>query len=774
MWNKSLLFVLLIFSSTFVKGQGCAINISGKVVDVNDGSPLEIVNIYVKEIETGTYTDINGEFAIDNICPGSYHFIFSHVGCNSKEMFLEVKFDTTLIVDMDHNGQHLNEVLLRGRRETSTTQKSEIIKQQLVLDNANEDLTTLISALAGVNALKNGSGISKPIVQGLYGNRLTILNNGIPQSGQQWGNDHSPEIDPLSANQIRVVKGAATVEYMGPNMGSVVSVEPKMIDKDPHLHGRVTYLFNTNGRGHSTNANLQKYSNKFAWQLNATYKRNGDKKAPNYLLNNTGNQEANITFQLNKSFSTKLNTDLYFSSFNSILGILRGAHLGNINDLTEAFRREEPFFTEPTFSYHIDAPRQSVSHNLLKLHSKYFVDNNRFWDFTIASQINDRNEYDVRRSGRSDIPALSLLQYSHFVEAKYQWERSDNINFKSGIQFNVTDNTNRPETGILPLIPDYRSYESGLYFFLSKKLNNSMLEGGIRYSNVMIQALTITNDIPRKIERYDRNFNNLSGSIGWKYPLSSPFTISCNLGYAQRNPAVNELYSRGLHQGVSGIEQGNVNLLSEQSLKSTLVLNGKVNKTFSFELTGYYQSINDYIYLQPTDELRLTIRGAFPVFEYRQDDASILGFDFSGLIDIGYNINLTTKISFLRGDNISQNTPLVYMPSNNALTGISYEYPRTIQLFNGRLNRLQFAFNHQIVLRQKHLLSTQDIIPTPEGYQLFNFELSTNFQIKHLSLRFISKIENIANVKYRDYLNRQRYFADDLGRSVIFGLTLKF
>ena len=50
--------------------------------------------------------------------------------------------------------------------------------------------------------LRNGSGISKPVIHGLFGNRVTILNNGITQSGQQWGNDHAPEIDPFVADHL--------------------------------------------------------------------------------------------------------------------------------------------------------------------------------------------------------------------------------------------------------------------------------------------------------------------------------------------------------------------------------------------------------------------------------------------------------------------------------------------------------------------------------------------------------------------------------------------
>jgi len=128
-------------------------------------------------------------------------------------------------------------------------------------------------------------------VHGLFGNRLLILNNGVPQSGQQWGNDHSPEIDPLAADQITVLKGTSAIEYPGGNLGSLVSIMPSKIINEPHLHGHFISAYESNGRGISLNTKLQKYSPVLAWRVNATYKKYGDRSAPDYFLTNTGSDE---------------------------------------------------------------------------------------------------------------------------------------------------------------------------------------------------------------------------------------------------------------------------------------------------------------------------------------------------------------------------------------------------------------------------------------------------------------------------------------------------
>ena len=73
--------------------------------------------------------------------------------------------------------------------------------------------------------LGNGADIGLPVVHGLSGNRLTLVNNGVVHTGQQWGADHSPEIDLNSASEVSVVSGAAAMRYPGTHMGGIVILE---------------------------------------------------------------------------------------------------------------------------------------------------------------------------------------------------------------------------------------------------------------------------------------------------------------------------------------------------------------------------------------------------------------------------------------------------------------------------------------------------------------------------------------------------------------------
>ena len=115
---------------------------------------------------------------------------------------------------------------------------------------------------------------------------------------------------------------------------------------------------------------------------------------------------------------------------------MRGSHIGNLTDLQSAFSREIPFFTDSMFSYEIEAPLQRVKHHQLKSGLKKHIELGAL-EWHIAGQRDQRREYDVRRSGRSDIPALSLIQYSIHNEVLFSNEW-----LETGYQFLGRNNWN--------------------------------------------------------------------------------------------------------------------------------------------------------------------------------------------------------------------------------------------------------------------------------------------------------------------------------------------
>lgn len=771
MLNKLTLIFIFILEGlpVVVEGQSCHLLLRGTVRDESTGIPLEYATLFIQETKQGASADSSGYFEIKNICPGEYHIQISHLACETENLFIHLIRDTLLMLQLHHHAELLNEIAIHGSREDNSSQIINSLSKEEISRESNKNLADLLEKIAGVSLIKNGSGITKPVIHGLYGNRISMVNNGLIQGGQQWGNDHAPEIDPFMADHLSVIKGVGALAYGGNGLGGIVLAESNPIPADPHLHGQANYIFQTNGRGHTLNAQVHRQSSWASWRLTGTFKLAGDHRAPGYFLTNTGKNEKNLGVQIEKKISTRWSSRLYYSLFDTEIGILRGSHVGNVTDLEEAIGRAIPFYTRDEFSYHLKSPRQAVRHHLIKLENKFFLKENEIISVNYGGQLNQRQEFDVRRSGRSDIPALSLKQYSHFLEGVYNKSVTSGHLFKAGLQLNYVANTNNPETGILPLIPDYQSYTASAFSILQREKNKVQWELGIRYDYKDNEAVTISKTVPRTIIRYHPVFHNLSGSIGGKYTFNPNIQLTANLGYVLRSPEVNELFSSGLHQGVSGLEEGNPDLNQEKSLKAILSLDASVRQKLFFQWVGYYHSIRDYIYLQPQQEFRLTIRGAFPVFSYLQTNALISGMDFLGSYEVTKNFKWTTRLSLISGQDLSGHQPLVYMPANQVQTDLTYSRGG-----KGLWSNPYITVHGRYVLRQTHLNAGQDFLSPPDGYCLFNLEGGSGIAIRHSILKLSIQVENVLNTVYRDYLDRLRYFSDETGINVNFRINYTF
>lgn len=728
---------------------------------------LEYANIYIEETGRGIATDSAGLFKLTNLCPGNYHLRISHIGCEAQVLFFKLSADTTLNIWLHHHPD-LQEIEIDGRRETTENLQIEnTVSKSFIEKQSGKPLGEILSSITGVTSINNGSGISKPVINGLYGNRVVILNNEVKQAGQQWGNDHAPEIDANTATQLTVIKGVGAIRYGGNALGGVVLVEPGNIPKDPHLHGSVNHVFESNGLGNTLAAKLEQSAKWLDWRINAAAKVSGDKKSPDYFLRNTGVREYSAALQLNKIIEDHWAFNFYYSYFKTHLGILRGAHIGNLTDLELAIGRDQPFFTQENRSFSIDAPSQKVQHHLAKLKVGYFKNEHQL-QFTYAAQINQRDEFDVRRSGRTDIPALSMMLFSNYLEAFYRVNHNGH-HINAGLQTTIEDNNNQPETGVLPLIPDYDLFNLGVFLTYKKKIKKWNFDVGGRYDFRTLKAFAITRTLPRTIQVFNPTFHNYTFAAGTSFRITEFLESGITAGWVKRSPEVNELYSDGLHQGVSGIERGDTALTSEQSLKIVWSNQINVKEKFFLEASAYFQYIKDFIFLEPQDEPELSIRGAFPVFLYKQTDATLTGLDVFAKWEIDKHWKWVAQYAMVRGFDRNNQWPLVYMPADQLKSTLSYTFKKMKKIENAEI-----GINGQYVFEQKKYESELDFLAPPEGYFLLGASVGSDIVLPKVVLKWSVQAENILNTTYRDYLNRLRYYSDEEGFNIRLGLNVVF
>lgn len=231
---------------------------------------------------------------------------------------------------------------------------------------------------------------------------------------------------------------------------------------------------------------------------------------------------------------------------------------------------------------------------------------------------------------------------------------------------------------------------------------------------------------------------------------------------------MNELYSNGLHHGSSSVEIGNKDLSEERSLGLTLSYVMDEPEVIHLEAEAYHTSFNGFIYLQPVKPATLTIRGAFPTFKYLQADADLFGVDFSGSKPISKRWDFAVGGSVVRAYNRSNKSWISQMPSDRVHAGLNWDFTSTDQM---KVWGCGISLHH--VFKQTRGTSN-DYVGAPGSHTLVNLDFSLRKIFRAHPIDLSLGISNLFNVKYRDYLNRNRYFADEEGVSLTIRLRKSF
>ena len=757
--------LLFLFCTTAVYGQStCTIQLKGLIRDQSTGQALPFASIYFEGNKSSTVSDEEGNFILYNLCSGEGHIRVTHIGCEPQRIFLNLKKDTLIQIEMHHHEELLNETLVHSEKLYSDIAKSSTIDRDIIQSLPSKSLAELSAQVPGVSVLRTGTTAEKPLIQGLMAHRLPIITNGLQLGGQQWGSDHAPEIDPSLSHHIGIVKGASSLAFAGNSLGAVVVVENKEPEDDPHVHGEVSTFVQSQGQMHGLNGILYQGGPKIKFTAGISARRNGDFHTPNYYLTNTSGELLASNLVLFYQSPKKWKTEIQGSFFSTSNGILRGSQVGNLTDFSLAVGRETPFFTSDTGSFQINAPSQNVRHWIGRVKLEKQFSTNLKASFHGGYQSNSRKEFDVRRGGRSEIPSLFIVEDRLQFNSNLQKSFSKDIFVSAGTNYQFINNTNKPETGILPLIPDYLSNRLGIFGILTKNIKNHVLEAGVREDVQLWNVATISRGLPREIIRYKPLFFNTNTSLGHRYSQQN-FRISNQLGYSERAPEVHELYSFGLHQGVGSLEYGDPELRSEKALKWSTSIDYNVKNIFYFQFNSFLQQFQNYIFLSPLSEPTLTIRGVFPVFQYLQTNARIWGLDAQTILPFNKAIKLITSIAYTRGTDLSfENKSLIFMPPLEQKNTLKAEWKST-----------SLTLEHIFTAEQKFETGVIDLLPPPPAFHLFHLRIQQRVMLANgNAIHLNAATENLFNTSYRNYLNRLRYYAEEVGRNFSMSAIFEF
>ena len=784
--------LLLLCCSMQSYSQDCNNTLYGSLLDIHDGSVLTGATVIVAQTGVGVLTDLDGNFVISNLCSATYQLQISHPSCSTKAFSVLIKDDTQKTFKLEHHLESLNEIIVSGKKTNRATKSiyENLVDQQTITTFSSGSLGDALNSISGVSSLNTGNTVVKPMINGLHSSRVLIINNGVQMQDQEWGAEHAPSIDINAVGTLKVIKGAGALQYGGNAIGGVVIASAPKVPLLDSLYGKTILSGSSNGLGGTVSSSLTRSNqNGFYTAVQGSLKRYGDFNAPNYNLSNTGVFERNIaaTIGFNR---IDYGVEAYYSLFKNEIGILRASHIGGAEDQVQAIASPVPSIIND-FTYNIDAPRQDVTHHLARIKGFKNIENIGLISLQYDYQQNNRLEFDVRRGSNKDKASVDLVLDTQTLTIDVASDISEKLTTKFGIVGSLQTNYANPETGVRRLIPDYDKYSIAGFASGNYDINQKwVLEAGFRFDYTHMNVFKFYRRSFWQDRGYDNQFSDLvveeignqllvnpkldfynpSFTIGSKYSFGL-YKLFANYSLSSRAPNASEQFSEGLHHSASRIELGDLQFTSETAHKISLTLQ-KIGERVNFTITPFATKIDDFILIEPTG-IRQTIRGNFQVWEYRQTQAQMYGLDLDANLSLTDNVRFVHQFSLVKGYDKTSNEPLISMPAANTLNSLVYTNPN--------FNNISIAIQSNYVFRQNEFpntnfevvlpdsIQTVDISTPPSGYHLLNLNITAAIRP---DMQVGLYVNNLLNTSYRNYLNRLRYYADDVGRNIT--LQLKY
>lgn len=788
--------------TSHLSAQECNASIFGVVYDLHDNIPLQGVRVTLLEENRYLETTENGSFVFPSLCKQGYTLLLEHPDCSPMTTKIAQPSAIQRKFFLEHHLNELEEIIITDKGQKNTTKtgiESSLSKEELQRFQS-QSLGDALAQLSGVSSIKTGNAIVKPMVHGVTGSRLAIVQDGIRLQDHEWGADHAPSIDVNGTDQLQLIKGATALQFGGDVLGGVIQLVPQKFGLKDSLFGTVSSGVVSQGKAGYLLTDLTKtFRNGSYFGGNTSIKNAGDLTNPNHVLSNTGNREKHAKVFFGRNTITQ-EWRIKYSYFQKEAGILSAAHIGTVGDLARAIESTQPLYENP-WTRKINNPKQSTVHHGLSLRYDKRMANQAKWDLQYSFQVNNRKEFDVRRGDANNRAALDIRLLTHDVLFNYKSKQENNLRWQSGFQAQLQDNFVNPNTGVRRLIPDYVRYKLAAYVTSEyAPTNDFSAEVGLRYDfdhidaqkyyrianwnargydDDFVHTIISMGNASSYLTQQSKTFGNFSASAGVKQWIGKQTYAFLNLGYITRSPNPAELFSDGLHHALATIEQGDLRLSQERALKGVFSIEKKTAR-LNYALSGYYSRINDYIVLQPSEQgFDQARNSAFLVREYTQlDRVNMMGIDAEFKLRLNEHFSYQGIAAWVKAQT-TLGTPLVDIPPLNITQEVVIQ-PFKKTPFSLRLSSQYQArqtqypdnnFTYSFIENGSLAERTIDISSPPDQFHLMHLSLETMLKEK---IRISLTAENIFDLDYRNYLNRLRYFAGETGRNIRLELSYLF
>jgi iron complex outermembrane receptor protein len=630
-----------------------------------------------------------------------------------------------------------------------------LITHEMMLHESSNTVIDALAKLPGVSETTEGVGTTKPVINGLGFDRVLVLTDGVPQEDFQWGDDHGILIDPYAIQEAEVIRGPASLQYGASAEAGVISFKSAPFVPDGTTQGSWLSEYHANN-GYVGNAvHLGGNHHDFVYDLKLSEELTHSYWNPKdgYVWGSAYNQgNARLTLGLNKSWGYSRLT---------LSGLYRRIQVPDGNrDSSGHFLFDTPIGEKvaPTLS-------NFLSYNATIAGDKVLDEYQAWWQNSInAGKGNIGLDIGFTSSVHHDIDSGTLGENNMVVydipyNLRYQLTNGEK-GFKLTSGFNglyeFEHNLAAPPAPYVPdyEIPNYRNFEIGAFVIGEKNIGALTLSGGLRYD-----MTNFVGDGMYQFTPFNNTYSGWSGSIGASWQLPHNNYVKLNISKSFRAPAINELTSNGLNIGSNAFQLGNINLKAEQGYQIDVAY-GNSGRDVSFEIDGFYNHIDHFIFADRTD----SVSQGYPVFEFVSSNTAIL---------TGVSVTLgvhPAAVKWLEWENMfsymytwlphqtdsTDHLPWIPAPhwNSNLIFKLSDRKGSTLRGAYFKVGISKYWAQNEIY----RALYTE-LASAP--YTLVNAGLGANF-VRPQSGRVICSLfvngTNLTNIAYADHLNLAQYF----------------
>lgn len=702
-------------------------DLKGHVTDKKDNGPLVGVVITIPELSVAATTDASGNYTFTALPRRKVTLQVSYLG--HKTILRKIDLTTTTKADfaMEESNAMLNEVVVTGLTGKARRQDAPIpfsvVTADMLRNTASSNIIDALSHQPGMAQITTGSGISKPVIRGLGYNRLVVVNDGIRQEGNQWGDEHGIEIDDQSISSAEIIKGPASLMYGSDAMAGVI-----IFHGDPVM-ARNTSTANATTEYQSNNG-LFSYSVGFRGNINGwLYQGRWSDKMAHDFHNASDHYVVGTRF---RQRAAEMGTG-YNDSWGSSRLLLSYYHL--TPGIAEGERDSH------STSYGKALPFQQVRHYKAVANNDFYIGNATLTTF-IGYQQNRRQEYEES----TQTPGLDMQLHTINYDARLLFAERHAWKTTLGAGGMWQRNNNRGDEF---LIPDYQLFDIGVYATSSYKADDWTLSGGLRLDHRHVHAFAL-GDL---FTRLSRNFTSLSGSLGAVWHPSGNLNLRLNVARGFRAPNIGELSSNGVHEGTQQYLTGNSGLKAEYSWQFDTGID-YTSEWLTAQLALYANFIKNYIYHARQDG---QTKEGLPLYTYNSGTARLLGGE--ALIDVHpiRRLHMQNTFSYVNSVQLHQPASSKYLPLTPAPkweAQLRYAFIEDGQ----RLHHTYVAATMECNLRQDHFYALGGTETATPSYTLFGLTAGTSLKVRGRNRATLSlTASNLFNRAYQDHLSRLKY-----------------